>query len=45
MAETKYSEQTRSWHEQLHEINAIRQDEISLYEAENCVNLVDVLLK
>ena len=37
MAETKYSEQTRSWHRQVHEINAIRQNEISLFEAENCV--------
>ena len=37
MAETKYSEQTRSWHRQVHEINAIRQNEISLFEAENLV--------
>ena len=37
MAKTIYDEQRRSWHEQVHEINAIRQDEISLFEAENLV--------
>ena len=37
MAKTVYDEQTRSWYRQTHEINAIRQNEISLFEAENCV--------
>ena len=37
MAVTKYNDQTRSWYRQTHEINAIRQNEISLFEAENCV--------